>query len=64
MATKFTEKVVCLYCDKSTLLKNLSSHNKTNKHDSMKLKYKSAVSKNLSSMFGERTVQESEENKF
>lgn len=61
MATKFTEKVVCLYCDKSTLLKNLSTHNKA-KHNGMKLRYKSAVSKNLKCMLGKGTIQETGEN--
>ena len=49
MVTKFTE-LICLYCDKTILRKNLE-FNKT-KHGEMKLSFKSAVSKDLVSMFG------------
>ena len=36
MTTKFTERVICLYCDKTILRKNLEFHNKT-KHGGDKL---------------------------
>ena len=49
MSSKHTEKVICLYCDKEVTRKNLDSHNKT-KHNGKKLHYKSAVSKDISSL--------------
>ena len=51
MSSKYTEKVICLYCDKILILKNLESHNKS-QHVGKKLYYKSAVSKDLSAMYG------------
>ena len=47
---KYLERVTCLLCDKDCLLKNLTQHNKA-KHDSQPLKYKSAVSSDISTFF-------------
>ena len=49
MSSKYTEKVICLYCNKPPTLKNLETHNK---HDGKKLHYRSATSKDLSTLFG------------
>ena len=49
MASKYTENVICLYCNKEVIRKNLKSHNDT-KHDGKELNFKSAVSRNIASM--------------
>ena len=54
---KHTEKVVCLYCEKEVIYKNLESHNKI-KHEGRKLHYKSAISKDLASMFSKNRARE------
>ena len=43
MASKYTENVICLYCNKEVIRKNWKSPNDTT-HDGQKLNYKSAVS--------------------
>ena len=47
MSSKYTENVICLYCNKEVSRKK--SPNDT-KHDGQRLNYKSAVSRNISSM--------------
>ena len=59
LTTKYNEKVICLYCNKEVTLKNLKSHNET-KHNGDKLHYKSAISRNISSMFKSPSTQSSE----
>ena len=51
MSSKYTEKVICQYCEQECLLKNLKAHNDA-KHDRKALKYRSSVSRDISAMFG------------
>ncbi len=60
ITTKYLERVTCLLCDKDCLLKNLTQHNKA-KHNSQPLKYKSAVSSDISKFFKTTTEPETKD---
>ena len=54
MLPKYSEKVICLHCNKEYTRKNLDKHN-TRKHEGNTVSYKSAKSKDISSMFSSST---------
>ena len=53
MSSKYTENVICLYCNKEVIRKT------DTKHDGKELSYKSAVSRNISSMLCLLVIQSS-----